>query len=409
MNKKLIIILISVLVVGAGLYLVGDYLGWWMPRVMEKGKVVVVDNGRQESDLTEAVTENLDVDQGEVAVVEYRVEEVARGLFVPWSIVFTSAERMLVTERDGKVRQVINDVLQDAPLHVFSEVSALEEEGLMGMTLDPDYENNRFIYFCLAYPRGDEYVDKVVRWRDNIDSLGEETILIDDIPAAVYHAGCRVKFGPDQKLYITTGDATERYLAQDMNSLAGKILRINSDGSIPADNPFFGSPVWTLGHRNSQGIAWTKEGVMYETEHGPSGFDGPGGGDEINIIQAGQNYGWPFVSHEQSQEGLESPKLVFTPAEAPADIIYYNSDVILQFNGNLFFGVLKGEGIIRIVLDPSDATNILEYEKMATVNVGRVREVALGPEGAIYFTTSNRDGRGTLREGDDRIYRIITN
>ncbi len=340
--------------------------------------------------------------------VEFKVESVAEGLFVPWSIVFTADDRMLVTERDGKVRAIQDGQLQANPLYTFSPISAQSEEGLMGMAMDPNYQTNKQLYFCLAYPKGQNLVDKVVRLTDEGSRLTNEVMVVDDIPAAKFHAGCRVKFGPDGKLYITTGDSTKRELAQDKNSLAGKILRLNADGSIPADNPFPNSPIYSLGHRNPQGLDWHPETqTLYETEHGPSGFDGPGGGDEVNVITKGGNYGWPTVSHEKSQTGLISPKLVFTPAVAPAAGHFYRGDVFPQFKHNFLFGTLQGQGIYRAVLDSNNSEIITGHEKIAGIDVGRVREVTEGPDGLIYFTTSNRDGRGSVKAGDDHIYRLV--
>jgi glucose/arabinose dehydrogenase len=223
----------------------------------------------------------------------------------------------------------------------------------------------------------------------------------------MYHAGCRLGFGPDGKLYITTGDARQPSLAQDLNSLAGKILRINKDGSIPADNPFPGSPVYSYGHRNSQGIAWQPgTGRLYVTEHGPSGSDGPEGGDEINLIQAGANYGWPLVSHDATLEGTESPLIQFTPAVAPSGAAFYGSNVLPMFTGRLFFGALRGEGLVMVDISAQDP-KVIESVQWIVSNVGRVRDVAVGPDGLIYFTTSNQDGRGTYRSGGDKVYRLV--
>lgn len=344
----------------------------------------------------------------EAEEVLYKVEEFATGLFVPWAAVFTSSNRLLITERSGAVRLVENNVLQKEPLIVFPEVSTRSEEGLMGMTLHPQYDINKRLYVCLAYAKSGALVDKIVELQDDGGALTVSRIVLDDIPAAQYHAGCRLKFGPDEKLYITTGDATKKEIAQDISSLGGKILRINDDGSIPADNPFSNSPVWSLGHRNPQGIAWHPlTDQLFATEHGPSGFDGPGGGDEVNIITKGGNYGWPIVSHEKSDSRFISPLLVFTPAEAPGGALFYKGSVFPQFRNNYFFGLLKGEGIMRVVLDEDDANNVVQYEKLAGVEVGRIRDVLEGLDGFIYFMTSNRDGRGEVHEGDDKIYRLV--
>ncbi len=340
--------------------------------------------------------------------VDYKIEAFVEGLEVPWSIVFTSPDRVLVTERPGRIRVIENGVLKPDPIKTFDDVVSDGEEGLMGLAVHPDYANNKLIYASYAYDGRDGMTVKVVQYKDNGTSLGDEKIIMDNLPARQYHAGCRIKFGPDGKLYITTGDAGERHLAQDTDNLYGKILRVNDDGTVPSDNPFPGSPVWSYGHRNPQGIDWYPgSDILYSTEHGPSGFDGPGGGDEVNVIVKGGNYGWPIVSHENSKEGMISPVLVFTPAEAPASGMFYSGDAIPQFKNNFFFGSLRGRGIIRVEVDPDDPSKVVRFEKMTSVNYGRIRDITQGPDGAIYFSTSNQDGRGNPAEGDDKIYRII--
>jgi len=342
--------------------------------------------------------------------VGYRAEEVVSGLEVPWSIVWTSPERMLVAERPGRIRIVENGKLLEKPLISFEDTIHKGETGLMGVATDPEYSQNKFIYACYATEEKNDLVGQVVRLTDNGSSAVINKTLIKDIPSAQYHAGCRVAFGPDGKLYVTTGDATDRNLAQNTSSLAGKILRINNDGSIPEDNPFPNSPIWSFGHRNPQGIAWhpaTQE--LYETEHGPSLFDGPAGGDEVNRIVHGGNYGWPLVSHENRRTGTEAPLLVFTPAEAPASAVFYASNKIPQFKNNFFFGSLRGEGIIRVIFDAINPDKVVTYEKLPEVKLGRIRAIAEGPDGYLYFSTSNRDGRGDPDEKDDRIFRILPN
>ncbi len=338
----------------------------------------------------------------------YQLQVVATGLYVPWSLVFTDNNRLLVTERSGAIRQIKDGILAKTPLITFPEASQISEEGLLGLEKDPQYQQNHFLYTILTYQKNKTtLLNKVLRLIDQGDKITVDKILLDGIPAAKYHAGGRIKFGPDGKLYLTTGDAQNGPIAQDKNSLGGKILRLNSDGSIPSDNPF-NSPVYSLGHRNPQGLAWyPPTNQLFITEHGPSGTDGPGGGDEINLIVKGGNYGWPLVHHDQSKPGLISPLIQFTPAEAPAAALFYQGNLFPEFSNNFLFAALKGEGIIRIILDPTDPSKIISYQKLPFVAVGRIRDLIEGPEGAIYFTTSNRDGRGTVRKGDDKIYKIV--
>lgn len=343
--------------------------------------------------------------QGEVKL---KVESFAENLFVPWSIVFTSNDRLLVTERNGALRVVENGKLLSKPLLEFSEVLGKGEEGLMGLEIDPQYAENKYLYVCYAQAVGGNFEDKVVRLKDNGDSATIDKVLLGGIPAATNHAGCKVKFGPDGKLYITTGDATNKELAQDMKSLGGKILRMNADGSIPTDNPFPNSYIYTFGHRNPQGIAWQPvTNQLFETEHGPSVFDGPAGGDEVNSITAGQNYGWPVVHHKQHKDGMVDPLLEFTPAIAPSGAMFYTGDVFPQLKNNFFFALLKGQGIMRVEFSTDDPSKVTRTSQLPEVKVGRVREVIQGPDGFIYFTTSNTDGRGTKKSGDDHIYRIV--
>jgi aldose sugar dehydrogenase len=336
----------------------------------------------------------------------FRIVEVARGLTVPWSIAFAPDGRLLVTERPGRVRVIVDGKLQKQPLLTLSDVSSGGEEGLMGLALHPQFANNHLIYLSYAYgPRGDMKV-KVVRYRETGTSLVEPKVIVDGIAAAKYHAGCRLAFGPDQKLYVTTGDATNGELAQRMDSLSGKILRLNFDGTIPADNPFRGSPIYSLGHRNPQGIAWQPgTRTLWSTEHGPSMFDGPAGGDEVNIIKAGANYGWPKIHHTQKADGMMSPLVEYTPTCAPASAAFYTGP-IKDMQGDFFLGCLRGEKLQRIVIDDKVPDRVLRQEVVVS-NLGRIREVAMGDDGALYFSTSNRDGRGSADKADDRIFKLV--
>ncbi|HXG64406.1 MAG TPA: PQQ-dependent sugar dehydrogenase [Blastocatellia bacterium] len=353
--------------------------------------------------------------EGEVAsaqdgaggAVQFRVETVASNLEVPWAIAFAPDGRIFFTERPGRVRVIENGRLRPEPLATISDVEETGESGLMDLSLHPQFAGNRLLYIAYAYQGGGM---RVVRFRESGNALTDRKVIIENIPAARFHAGTRARIGPDGKLYITTGDATDRELAQRLDSLAGKTLRLNDDGSVPPDNPFRNQQgarpeIWTIGHRNAQGIAWQPgTGLQFQTEHGPSGFDGPGGGDEANIVEQGKNYGWPVVHHEQSREGMVSPLLEYTPAVAPASAMFYSGSAFPQFRGNFFFGNLKGQRIIRVELD---GRRVVRQERLLEGKYGRIREMAEGPDGAIYFSTSNRDGRGSPAQNDDRILRLV--
>jgi glucose/arabinose dehydrogenase len=340
--------------------------------------------------------------------VSFRVEKVASGLEVPWSIVWAPDGRMIFTERPGRVRVMEKGTLNPKPLLTLTDVESAGEAGLMSVALHPQFSSNHFVYLSYAYTSGGLRV-RVVRYREAAEGLVDRKVIIEDLPAARAHAGCRIRFGSDGKLYVTTGDATNRNLAQQLNSLAGKTLRLNDDGTVPQDNPFVGRQdarpeIWSLGHRNAQGLDFQPgTNLMFQTEHGPSGFDGPGGGDEVNIVEKGKNYGWPTIHHTETAAGLESPLLEYTPACAPGSGAFYRGSVLPQFKENFFFGCLRGERVIRVVLD---GRRVVSQENLLQ-NYGRIREVAEGPDGYLYVSTSNRDGRGRPAEDDDRILRLV--
>ena len=349
-----------------------------------------------------------EVETSPQTTTQFKIETVVGGLEVPWSIVWAPDGRMIFTERPGRVRVFEKGALRQKPMFVVEDVEQTGETGLMSVALHPQFSTNQFLYLSYGYGNRGSFV-RVVRFRETPDGLVDRKVIIENIPAAQFHAGCRIRFGSDGKLYITTGDATKRDLAQKLDSLAGKTLRLNDDGTIPQDNPFVGQQnargeIWSVGHRNAQGLDWQPgSDLMFQTEHGPSNFDGPPGGDEVNIVEKGKNYGWPTIHHTQTRAGLESPLLEYTPACAPASGAFYRGSGFPRFKGNFFFGCLRGEMLIRVVLD---GRKVLGQEGIVK-EYGRIRDVAEGPDGAIYFSTSNRDGRGKPASDDDRIIRLV--
>lgn len=339
----------------------------------------------------------------------FKVETVIPNLEVVWSIVWAPDGRMIFTERPGRVRVFENGKLRPLPLFIVPDVEPKDESGLMSLALHPQFASNHWLYLSYAYNSGGRQV-RVVRYRETPGGFTDRKVIIEGIPAAQFHAGCRLRFGPDGKLYITTGDATDRQLAQKLDSLAGKTLRLNDDGTVPPDNPFVGQAsarpeIWTYGNRNAQGIDFQPgTNLLWETEHGPSGFDGPGGGDELNILERGKNYGWPVIHHRATRAGMEAPILEYTPACAPGGGMFYRGSAFPQFKGNFFFGCLRGERIIRVTLD---GRVVVSQENLLEGKYGRIRDIAEGPDGLIYFSTSNRDGRGKPAQDDDRILRLV--
>lgn len=309
-------------------------------------------------------------------------EILAENLDTPWAIDFLPDNRMIFTERGGRV-----SILDNGTTKTVGNINVVEisESGLHGIAVDPDFNENRFVYIYYTSQTG----NRVSRFTLN-ERLENETILIDNIPSGSIHNGGRIKFGPDGMLYITTGDAGNSQLAQDTNSLAGKILRINKSGSVPPDNPF-GNYVYSYGHRNPQGITWnplTRE--LYSSEHGPTR------NDEINIIVRGGNYGWPLYQGTESAQGYIRPLIVYTDFTlAPSGISYYNSV--------LYVAGLRGSQLRKITLS-ADGNTVTGEEALFT-NLGRIREV-VEHDGYLYITTSNRDGRGIPQTNDDKIIRV---
>lgn len=334
-----------------------------------------------------------------------KVETIADKLQIPWEMVFSPDGRIFFTERTGSLRVIENSKLNSEPIASFNVGGG--EGGLLGVALDPNFKENHYVYLYQTYNEFLSTFNKVVRYKESDNKLGDEKILIDKIPGASYHDGGRIKFGPDGKLYITTGDAGNYNLAQDLSSPAGKILRINPDGTTPSDNPFENSPIFSYGHRNPQGIDWDpKTGKLVESEHGPSGERGFAH-DEINIIEKGKNYGWPDIIGSEINEGMISPILQSgDDTWAPSGIAFYNSDKIPSWTGKLFVATLRGSHLKILDLDLNQS-KVISQQDIFVNEFGRLRDVVSGPDGYLYILTSNNDGRGSQSGNDDRILKIM--
>ncbi|MEO9363899.1 MAG: PQQ-dependent sugar dehydrogenase [Nitrososphaera sp.] len=354
--------------------------------------------------------------QGQQQGIESRlkVETVASNLHIPWSIAFAPDGRIFFTERVGNVRMIeANGTLAQQPVAKIGAVAAIGEGGLLGLALDPDFEKNHYVYLYYTYSSGIPFfggsANRVSKFTEKDNTLVNEQILLDKIPAASNHDGGRIKFGPDGKLYVTTGDATNGSQSQDLGSLAGKILRINSDGTISADNPFPNSPVYSYGHRNPQGLDWDPStGKLVETEHGPSGERGLFAHDEVNVIVPGKNYGWPNVIGKANDTRYVDPILETGDVTwAPSGASFYHGDKIPEWKNKFLVATLTGQHLEVMQLNTSaEKASVVSREAIFQDTYGRLRDVEEGPDGSVYILTSNTDGRGSPAADDDKILRI---
>ena len=333
------------------------------------------------------------------------VESVVRDLATIWAIDFAPDSRIFLTERSGRIRTVRDGVLDPEPW-MSLEVAETGESGLMGLALDKEFAANGYVYVAYTYTaEGGGLQNRLVRLKED-PATGRgamDTVLWDDVRGGRVHDGGRVKIGPDGKLHWTMGDSGSQDLAQSLDTLNGKILRLNLDGSIPADNPFPGSPIYSYGHRNPQGLAWQPgTGYLLALEHGPSGQQSCC--DEINVIMPGLNYGWPRAFGDQNA-GLLIPPLLHSGTGrettwAPGGATFVTSG---PWAGSLVFVGLRGEALYRVTLDQSGVTG---FEEHFTGQYGRLRDVVEGPDGALYVSTSNKDGRGRPNPGDDQLLKL---
>lgn len=318
------------------------------------------------------------------------IEIIAENLNIPWEIAFLPSGELLVTERPGQLLKIGAD---HTPIPI-NGVAHVGEGGLLGLALHPNFSDNQLLYLYLTTRTQDGLTNRVERYRLVENALTDRKVILEHIPGAQYHDGGRIKFGPDGKLYITTGDAGTESNAQNLESLAGKILRLEDDGSIPADNPL-GTTIFSYGHRNPQGLAWDNAEQLWTTEHGRSGV--LSGFDEINLIRPGTNYGWPEIQGNEVQTGMQPPV-----AHSGPDETWAPSGAAVLENTLLFTG-LRGEALYATQINGQTLSNIVAY---LPEEYGRLRTVAIGPDNMLYILTSNQDGRGTVHTGDDKIIRI---
>ena len=331
----------------------------------------------------------------------YKIEVVAEKLNVPWAMDISDDGKIYFTERAGLIRVIENGILNPKPLITFEYPFISQGEcGLMGIALDPNFSQNHYMYVMHTYSDNNKILNRVIRLIERNAALSIDRIIIDQIPGSQFHNGGRIKVGPDNKLYITTGDAQNPPLSQDLSSLAGKILRIELNGDIPTDNPFPNSPVYSLGHRNPQGLAWNSMGMLYSSEHGQSAHD------EINLIIPGGNYGWPLVQGYESSSGVSVEKPLIHSQEdtwAPSGITFSNKG---PWKDRLLVSNLHGQQLLVMSLS-NNGSEILNVESFLKNEYGRLRDVSQDKDGSIYIATSNRDGRGNPDEYDDKIIRLL--
>ena len=359
-------------------------------------------------------------DSANTAPAVLAVDTVASGLEVPWALAFTPNGRLLVTERVGRIRVIENGVLREEPWASL-DATARGEAGLMGIAVAPDFATSREVFVVGTFAAGGDLTNRVIRFREREGRGVDPAVVLDGIPAAMFHAGDAIAFGPDGVLYVATGDARDPGSAQNDRSLAGKILRMRRDGTVPADNPTPGSLVYARGVRNPQGLAWdpaTRQ--AFASDHGPSGFPNEyfrRDGDELNAISPGANLGWPRASGVTSGSRFTSPLVEWSnPGIAPAGIAVY-AGPYAPWSGSVFVAALKGEQLRRVTVSPDSSPastarsgwRAVSDEPLFAGTFGRLRAVAMGTDGMVYFTTSNRDGRGEPRSGDDRVLRIRVN
>lgn len=316
---------------------------------------------------------------------------IITGLDIPWEIQWGPDDHIWTTERYGRISRINPETgTQDVILDISDQVFQEGESGLLGMALHPDFDMHPYVYTAYTYMASGDIKERIVCYEYSDGQLTDEFILLDNIQGNTTHDGCRMIILPDQTLLFSTGDAQNQPAAQNMEHLSGKFLRLHLDGSIPDDNPFPANPVYSLGHRNAQGLYLAPNGIIYSSEHGPSTDD------ELNIIEPGRNYGWPdvhgfcdlpaeitFCDENNVKEPLEA----WTPTIATSDIVYYDHEAIPEWQGHILLTSLKNKRLYVIALN-EDGTEVVGEEQYFINWWGRLRDICIGPAGEIYLTTN---------------------
>lgn len=321
--------------------------------------------------------------------VELKDSVVADNLSLPWEILWGPDNHIWMTEKGGQISRFNPADGNIIPLLDIAEVSTNGEGGLLGMVLHPNFAVTPHVFVVYDYLNSGTYTEKVVRYTYNGTTLINPLVIRDNISASSIHNGSRLVIVND-KLFITTGDANDVSLPQNVSSVNGKVLRLNLDGSIPADNPVAGNPYWSIGHRNPQGLVYANN-RLYSSEHGPSNDD------EINIIEKGRNYGWPSVHGfcdlpaEQTfctANNVAQPLKAWTPTIATSGLDYYNNDLIPQWKNSLLLATLKDGTLYQLKLS-DDFTSIAATNRYLSGEYGRMRDICVSPAGKVYVCTSN--------------------
>ena len=360
--------------------------------------------------------------------VDLHVEVVVDGLEIPWGLAILPSGDMLVTERPGRLRLVRDGEVVPQPVLEFGvsmppPLYGLDllgsEGGLLGVLLHPEFADNRLFYLFYNIDNADGVqTGRIERYTLSGDgrSAALDRVILDDLPAGIHHQGGRMRLGPDGMLYVGVG-AYEPQDAQDPDTLAGKLLRMDLEGGIPADNPDPDSYVFASGIRNTQGYDWYDDRHIVTIEHGPSGIElgrqDLRGYDEVNVVTAGDNLGWPRIWGCDAQEGLVSPVLTWENPVPPTGGMFYRGDLIPEWTGSFLFTTVglddrpgHGRHLHRVVFDDNDPYTVLAHEVYLQDAYGRLRTVASDRHGRIYVMTSNCDNRGECPPEGDLILRI---